>query len=100
MLERPYLFNSTVLSAMLYASEKWANANMEEQIFTAKGVMERFMLGISRHEWCKSGAEWSEGRDYGIPKTEFPQGRTLLSVVKQQVNLCSFRVETKKPEND
>ncbi len=45
---RAHLFNSTVLPAMLYASETWATTKREEQrLITAQRAMERCMLGVS-----------------------------------------------------
>ncbi|VDM29720.1 unnamed protein product [Toxocara canis] len=45
---RAHLFNSTVLPAMLYASETWATTkNEERRLTTAQMAMERCMLGIS-----------------------------------------------------
>ncbi len=48
---RAHLFNTTVLPAMLYASETWATTKREEQqLVTAQRAMERCMLHISLRE--------------------------------------------------
>ncbi|MFH4976594.1 hypothetical protein AB6A40_003303 [Gnathostoma spinigerum] len=45
---RPHVFNSTVLLAMMYGSETWALAKMEQQrLSEAERAMKRAMLGIS-----------------------------------------------------
>ena len=55
--------------------------------------------GYGKDPCCESSKLiWSEGHDHGVPNTEFLPSQTCYKVHKQEVDLCSCQVVSKRPE--
>ncbi|VDM51991.1 unnamed protein product [Angiostrongylus costaricensis] len=75
---RAHLFDSTLLSALTYASESWSLRKQDEKSLSVIGsAVERTMLGVSRSTQVKDGIRSSDLRQRSKIKDAVPYAKEL-----------------------